>query len=167
LQFERELVSGISGLLRNQITIFRTTRSPSTAHYSIIESVTDSFGNVGTFDSVELYDTGRTKLRLEVGDVVSFTCRGSDERGRELEWFVEASLPPFRLYITDATSTIKGASPVIQWTPAEGQVGEKVFVWVKMRAVGSRFRKVMTRPDWQPDYDDARVFTYAVNPPRE
>jgi len=44
--FERELLSGISTQLRNQVALYRTALDPANAHYPLIESIIDCFGQV-------------------------------------------------------------------------------------------------------------------------
>ena len=86
LPFEVDLASGISGRLRNQITIYRTSRRPADEHYPVIESVQDQYGQWGG-DWVQT-DIATTRLRLDVGDTVTFVCQGSDQQGRALEWLL-------------------------------------------------------------------------------
>jgi Swt1-like HEPN len=155
LQFERELVSGYSGQLRNQVTIYRTRTSPATAHYPVIESVTDGLGQVGKISGDGWRRGPDYPPRLEVGETITFTCRGSDERGRELEWFLqEHSRGPFAL----------GTSVILRWEVSTEHVGEDKTVWIRMRAVDSQFRRF--HRSFEPEYDDERFFIYAVNPPR-
>jgi hypothetical protein len=45
LVFEQELMSGIAGQIRNQVTIFMSSQDPQGDYFPRIESITDSFGN--------------------------------------------------------------------------------------------------------------------------
>jgi hypothetical protein len=167
LEFEKDLVSGISGQLRNQITIYRTRTEPATAHYPVIESVQDSFGQRGRDpDGVAptVLRRGWITQRLEVGDTVSFDCHGSDERGRELEWFLQAVGRSFAP-LEPSTVTTTGSTAVLRWNVTDEDVGEERWVAVAMRSLGARYHR---RTDaLKTAYDDKRAFLYAVNPPRD
>ena len=166
LRFERELVSGASGQLRNQVTIFRTQKAPATSYYPIIESVIDNFGQIGRQGITDLESAVPVPLRLEVGDTVSFACRGSDERGRELEWFLQTGFERSLQVRPSASKMCRGSSTTIEWQPTESHVGESQFVYVGMRAADGRFRRNKgIAIAWEEDYDDMRIFRYAINPP--
>ena len=167
LQFERELVAGISGHLRNQVTIYRTSSEPVAAHYPLIESVVDNFGSNGFPVLVMEVERPRGALmpRLEVGDIVSFTCQGSDVRGRELEWHVLTEVERFKGQ-SSAVTWQRGSPVVIDWQPGEEHVSESLVVYVRTRAADARFRRKRDLTVYYLDeYDDVRTFYYAVNPP--
>jgi hypothetical protein len=78
--FERDLITGIAGLLRNQVALYRSGAIDAAAqHYPLIESLKDSFGR----DGHPLGGApGRfSRIRLEVGDVITFVGKATDPRG--------------------------------------------------------------------------------------
>lgn len=170
LPFEADLFSGISGQLRNQVTIFRTGKSPASKHYPLIESVMDQYGQVGqpdpsafvlaTMPGTDSVDA----VRLEVGDVVTFVCQASDPRGREIEWNLWApgkgNFPSFQ-----DPDAVVGDRITVAWTVTEHDVGEDQLAKLAMRARGARFYRG-TDIDHQ-DIDDIRFLRYGVNPPTD
>lgn len=92
LGFERSLIAGISGQIRNLVTIYRTEREPASAHYAVIERAVDQYGTVGR--GPKRYDLPETLIRVEVGETVEFDCIGRDARGRELDWFLFSKYTP-------------------------------------------------------------------------
>lgn len=82
LPFERDLLTGITGSIRNRVTIFRSERGPDKEYFPRIEYVEDSFGNVAR-KSRDVVSTG---LTLRPGDEVTFSCRGWDPKGEPLNW---------------------------------------------------------------------------------
>jgi hypothetical protein len=54
--FERDLLSGISGQIRNMITLHLNRVQEARRHYPVIESATDSLGNVGLEGDVYPWD---------------------------------------------------------------------------------------------------------------
>lgn len=165
VQFEKDLTSGISGQLRNLVTIYRTEKNPASAHYSVIDSVRDSLGRDGALTTMTYMELKVVRPRLEVGEEVTFTCQGSDSRGREIEWFIvprrESNLgPPPDVY------PIKGEAVVLNWKPSEEDIAEELLVVIHMRSVDGKFRRFMPSSAWEDHpYDDVRVFPFVVNPP--
>ena len=85
LPFERTLLEGVAGELRNKVTIFRSTLQQEREYFPRIELVTDSFGNSAEGAGSGRSDTG-TSLTLHPGDEVLFHCRGWDPDGKTLKW---------------------------------------------------------------------------------
>lgn len=181
VEYERYLVSGISGQIRNLVTLYRTNAIPANAHYAIIESVRDNFGTVGTGDfQLAMQEDYQTHPRLEVGDTLSFTCSGSDGRGRELDWILYAK-DHLGLYIAlegqpqPEARLVRGRGNdiVLSWTVGPGDVGENYTIEVYVKPVGSRFTRLGDSSEtpsepWMfsgPPHDDKAAFRYSVNPP--
>lgn len=169
LDYERHLTIGVSGQIRNQVTLYRTREQPSTAHYAVIERVQDNFGQVGLTE-YELYcGGGQVAPRLEVGDTVTIECNGSDSRGREIEWIVRSQ--QMNDHIT-SFERATGTSAVMTITVAEEHVGESLTVIVFVRPVGARFTRhnKPTEDDhlgaiFNVAHDEALRLSYVVNPP--
>src|SRR6202043_2622408 len=82
LPFERDLLSGISGEIRNLVAIHRSSMGPDSKYYPTVESVVDSFGN-NLGEGLQVVDT-----RVQTGTTVEFTCRAWDTTSRALTWTV-------------------------------------------------------------------------------
>jgi hypothetical protein len=67
LPFERDLLSGIVGQIRNLTTLFRSQKGPDRKHYPVAESIVDSFGTQFKIHD-EPNDFTNTRIRLQVGD---------------------------------------------------------------------------------------------------
>ncbi|MEV7816265.1 hypothetical protein AB0P05_37135 [Streptomyces flaveolus] len=151
LPFERELLSGAAGQLRNQVSLFLSRDDGPHRYYSSIESVTDSFGNLaGSFHDADRFHTG---IRLNVGDRLSFHCMATDPRGREILWRLEIGTSTQH----EEIATIAGVPAELIWEVEERHVGEKRWVRISAAHTG-RFHR-------RGDFDDERFLTYNVNPP--
>jgi len=146
LPFERDLLSGIAGELRNLATMYRSQQAPDMTYYPSIESVTDSFGN-----AIRSYTT--TALRLKVGETVTFTCRGWDPQGRQLSWQLRSTMGSASRLIAEE----KGNEVVLRWAVQEDDVGEESALVLFMSSA-ARFHRKGT-------YDDSVVVVYTVDPP--
>jgi hypothetical protein len=151
--FERELLSGISNLLRNQVVEFRTRDEPASAHYPVVESVRDDSGKTGS--------PGPTR-RLEVGQQVRFTARGIDPKGRDLQWALLGGLsipsgwgPGIVQAFGNAVELIYEVRPT--------DVGEEFWIRIDVSHTGPspHHRHSGLAGKW----DDSVTFAYAVNPP--
>jgi hypothetical protein len=158
--FERELLSGISGQLRNQVALYRTANEPSSAHYPVIEAVSDGFGQ--NLTSSEFLPIGQVALRLDVGQRLEFRCRAWDVQERRLTWDFGASR--LRTSANVPLLSLSG-NPIDFSVPiTEEWVGEGIHVTIYVRTNGRHHRH-----DYGPwmsgVFDDVRFGTYAVNPP--
>ncbi len=96
LPFEEDLISGIAGRIRNQVTIYLSDQDPDGNYYSRIERIEDSFGNAFTYSQgTDFSDilTVHTPTMLRVSDIVTFRCEGTDPHGRELTWRLDHAPP--------------------------------------------------------------------------
>lgn len=150
LPWERDLLSGIAGVVRTAVTTYRSNKGPDMEFYPIIERVRDVFGNeVAEHD--QWTNTARPRLELHVGDVVRFECSGWDPHGRELIWW--GSVYGGHSTLAEA----RGTSAALDWTVSEGDVGDSMTVFLYMRSV-SKFHR-------QNGWDDVVGFEYRVIPP--
>lgn len=152
LPFEEDLLSGIAGEIRNRVTIFMSSQSPSGEHYPRAEMITDSFGNTADVDAM-LSRTNPAVLCeqvLHIGDVVTFRCRGWDPHGRPLTW---------RLRLAPAVVTESvGEEVELTWTVDASQVSNQTYAVVDMRSSGPYYR-------WTERVDAMVLFYYRVEPP--
>lgn len=150
LPFEHDLLAGISGEIRNSITIYRSTMGPSEEYYPRIESVRDSFGNEWVPGGLGVY----TNLVLEVGQKVEFLCRGWDPQGRAITWVAEQATVGRPVW-----STAIGTDASLVVEIRDDHVGEDLDVAIVLTGTGKYHR--------HSNYDDTASFRYAVRPPAD
>lgn len=150
LRFEAELLSGIAGEIRNRVTNYMTAQDPSGDHYPRIESVTDSFGRSWPGkEGLGPWATGEA-VRVNVGDVITFDCAGTDAQGRELRWLL-------RTYSTMLVDQAVGDRVALRWVVGVQDVQDDHMVRITLQSDG-RFHR-------QGDYDQMVHFPYHVVPP--
>lgn len=158
MPFERELMSGIAGEIRNKVTIFMSTQDPAGDYYPRMESAHDSFGATIAVreemgEIAGLVPDGSARTVLRVGDVVTFTCTGTDPKGRDLEWTL--ALPNARPPAVRAPS---GEPVELEWHVAGEHVSEACTVEIYMSVADSPYH----RWGW---FDHRTYFMYTVRPP--
>ena len=137
LPFEQHLVLGLSGEMRNTITLYRSSTAVTGEHYPIIELVADSVGN--RFTPIEAQQTGSgftVPSRFAVGDVVRFELKAWDPQGREVSWSVT-------LYARTPQEAfeLKGAEAGFDWVVTEEDVGDNVaLIGITMSSSGRYHR---------------------------
>ena len=146
-EFERDLVNGIVGELRNLVVIYRTERGPDMEYYPRIEQVTDSFGN-NPNDQLDV----AVKARLKVGDVVKFDCRGWDPQDRTLIWQMREGMGFFNI-----SAEAQGSEVTLELHVADELVQERLLVSIDMKSDGRHHRNRY--------WDDHCRFYYTVDPP--
>lgn len=124
--FESALVEGITGEIRNKVTIYRGVADELDRHFPRIEYVRDSFGHTGTADGWPM-DTG---IVLHPGDEVSFECSGWDPDDHPLTWNMKV-LPGDGPVIEQ-----QGRETRFDWLVTDANIGGKTFVYVAL--VGDR-----------------------------
>ena len=158
LAFERDLLSGIAGQIRNQVTIFMSTQDDAGEYYPRIESITDSFGHridsAGSVDH-ELAGSQITGKVLRPGDVVTYTAIGTDPQDRTLRWRLTSSQTG-RLLAQELSS--KGTPVALTWVVDDGDVTETAVVQIHMEADGARYHRFV-------GFDHRAFFHYTVRPP--
>ncbi len=131
LPFERDLLSGIAGELRNSLTLWRSAQAPDMSWYPTVESITDSLGNSLIVDAGIV----RVAALLQVGDVVTFRCVGWDPQDRELTWTLHA-----QGHIGPEINREIGSEVTLAWTVGEEHVAETSIIAIKMRSDGKYHR---------------------------
>lgn len=163
IPFERDLIAGVSGQLRNQIALYRGRPGTSTQYYPAIEAITDSFGieAIGGLDSLDAYDfVRRTSIRLEIGDVIRFKGRAFNAGSLPTQWLLcWASQHNFRGGMVVA----QGDDVEFGYTVTEDDVSEKFTIMILI-TTDSKYHRHRQESEFG-SYDDIRGFGYAVNPP--
>lgn len=145
LPFERHLVTGMVGEIRNKVTIYKSQQCNEKEYFPRIEVVRDSFGNVAR-GPAGIVDTG---LILHPGDRVSFECKGWDPSGEALRWFYCVDPGLFKLDIE-----VDGDS--FSWVVEESQIAELQTVSIFLLGAKSYHRH-----GW---HDDGVQFKYKLRP---
>lgn len=151
LPFERDIMSGIAGEIRNKVTIYMSSQDPAGDYFPRIESITDSFGN--TFNGSDpnspnaFISTIQTGLGLRVGDTVTFDCVGTDPHGRELEWELHHSNMAQRSTVERA----RGQQATLVWKVEDKHVRINATVVLLLTTVDAtyhRFNGYDEQVDW-------------------
>jgi len=124
--YEESLVLGVVGLIRNRVTTYRSEKGPDMQYYPTITRVTDNFGNELTSQS----DTG---LHLQPGDVVTFTCVGTDPQQRLLTWELRTQSRGNSMIQMDGD---KGEETLLTWNVHEQEVRQHATVEIEMWSAG-------------------------------
>jgi hypothetical protein len=154
LPFERDLVSGIAGEIRNRITIFRSEMGPKREYYPRIESVVDNFGTAYDFAAEAYPGPVYSDLELTVGTTVEFDCAGWDPHGRELSWMLRTTNSSGETSVRDEAS---GTNARLRFSIDSREVGEGLRANLHVTSDGKYHRHGV--------YDDWVTFIYHVVPP--
>jgi hypothetical protein len=90
--FEGALAEGMTGEIRNNVTIYRSELDLADRHFPRIEYVRDSFGNTPTSGSPT--DIVISGLTLYPGDQISYECSGWDPQDGPLKWTMQLCALP-------------------------------------------------------------------------
>jgi hypothetical protein len=135
--FEEHLVLGLSGEIRNTITLYRSTAAVSGEYYPIVELIEDSLGN--RFVPTAKQQTGsgfKIPATLAVGEMVTFKLKGWDPQGRSLRWLVT-----FHGKDPQRSIELDGAEVSFTWHISEDEVGENVpLIGITMMSAGNYHR---------------------------
>lgn len=145
--FERSLVDGMAGELRNKITIYRSEATALDKRFPRIEFARDSFGRTRHGEA----SIDDPSITLHPGDEVIFELSGCDPLGGDLRW-------EMRVYSPGETIKAAGADIEFRWLVTEEQIGEHVFA--ELHLISDRKWHRHT------GYDDAVIFAYTVLPRR-
>lgn len=152
--FERELLSGIAGEIKNKVTIHMTTQDPAGEFYPRIESVIDGFGTSISLQTpvTEIAGSASPYTVLHPGDTVTFRCAGSDPHGRRLEWTLKSTRREFQRLVADADSTVE-----LTWHVEDHDIVESVAAEVYMSVEGADYHRAN-------GFDHRAYIRYRVRP---
>jgi Swt1-like HEPN len=147
--FERALIDGMTGEIRQQVTLFRSAGGggPEPEHFPRIESLIDSFGN--TKDTI-MFGVVHTKLTLRPGDVVTFSGSAWDPNGDPVSWKARFLHGPV------LRDWQEGNELECTWLVQESDIAESVFLEFSLRSNKTYHRQLGT--------DDKATFMYTVLP---
>ena len=149
LPFEEHLVLGLSGEIRQRITIF-LSEGKDPEFFARIEEIRDNYGLRVTGMAVKP-KIHESPVTLRPGDVVTFDGRAWDPQGEELEWTMEV----------DSRESHKqsGATVVFEWNVEERHIRESLRVDFSVKSPRPYSRNRMD--------DDSAWIVYRVLPARE
>jgi hypothetical protein len=149
--FERALIDGMTGEIRQQVTLFRSAGGggPEPEHFPRIESLIDSFGN--TKEMAAMARFASTGLTLRPGDVVTFSGSAWDPSGNPVSWRAQFNHGPV-LYEWQEGNELE-----CTWLVQESDIRESVFLEISLRSNKSYHRLAG-------GVDDKVTFVYTVLP---
>lgn len=160
LIFEQELMSGIAGQIRNQVTIFMSTQDPGGDYYPRIESIVDGFGTAYEGSPLKaatenpLLGIVNSNQILTPGQVVPFTCVGVDPQDRELQFTFSKNL----VFFFGGKKTVGGEPLTLFWEVKDSDIAKERLIAIQMKSVKGRYHRHGT-------YDQQVYFRYQVRPP--
>ena len=119
VDFEQRLVQGMTGEIRNKVTLFQKEVSAADRHFPRIEFVRDSFGRVASEGIVP------PDITVHPGDEVIFECSGWDPEDRPLKW-------AWTVLGTQSSAEHEGATCRITWRVTEEHIGEGTFIEIRL-----------------------------------
>ena len=155
--FERDLISGIAGQIRNQVTIYMSTADPAGDIYPRIEWFADGLGTEAAPcqpDDNYLWVLDGRAYSLQAGDVLTFDCTATDPQGRDIVWTIEQNSGEAAVSVTVASQEMAH----LTWTCNKNSVSEHFSLTVSMSATGTTYHRGGFRDSWV----DCR---YVVRPP--
>ena len=154
--YEESLVEGLSGELRQMITIFRNSggTGPEPEHFARIEQITDSYGHrgIGRASQEQVVDT-RDTLTLRPGDRVQFTGTARDPRSRAIHWTIRTL---FGDHSTHYLGVVRGETFEVEWCVNESDIHDQQEVDFLLKSDSG--------PHRYGDHDDNFRLLYRVLP---
>jgi hypothetical protein len=150
--FEEALVRGISGEIRQQITLYLSHMAGEDRYFPRVERVQDSFGNVAGGADAGQITIARTRLILHPGDTVTFSGHAWDPEGLGVQWLFNAS-----------GATLPIGPPSLGflhvWEVTDDDIRESCIVSIGITSQRSYHRSANSLGD-----DDRCMFGYTVLP---
>lgn len=140
LSFEKHMVLGVTGTIRNNISVFRSWKEVGKEGFPLIESVQDNYSNLWTMGNPKKL---KTQLTLLENDLLEFVVIASDPKDEYLE---------FRLFPHKWQT-----GNVLQYQLKREDVGKDLNFQIGIRSL----RKYHAYPM---GYDDRVTFEYTVLP---
>jgi hypothetical protein len=145
VDFEQKLIEGMTGEIRNKVTLFQTEANAADRHFPRLEFVRDSFGRAASDG-----ETLPPSITVHPSDEVTFECSGWDPEGRPLRWTLN-------VLGTLETTEQEGATCRFTWRVTEDHISEGTFVEVRLMSDRAWHR-------YPAGYDGGATLRYAVLP---
>jgi hypothetical protein len=155
LPWEQDLVSGLTGLIRNEVTIYlsaRATTEDEPDFFARIEEVVDHFGNRYVGRATDGIGAGSPAQRLYVGDVLTLQCRGADPQGKELYWDMHT--------LGAVGQKFKGDAGRFDYEITNAAVGVKTAFLIHLRCLERPYSRLESSDD------DRLILRFRVDPQR-
>ena len=123
LPFERALVAGMTGEIRNKVTLYRGGSDEPERYFARIEQVRDSFGNVATPSGQRFFVTKFGGITLHPADVVSFEGSAWDPETRPPTWVMTVGHGQGSVEVTK-----KGLDVDFEWTVTADDIAETRYI---------------------------------------
>lgn len=150
--FERSLLVGIAGDIRNRVTIYRSENDPMGDPYPRIERVVDSLGNSMLLPvpggSIPVTVTG---MQVKLGQELIYDCSAWNPGSGRLLWTLQSH--------DGESASATGENVQLRYTVLEDDVSEAFRIGIKMRS-----DRKYHRAD---GLDGIGSFQYIVRPPVE
>lgn len=140
MSFEKHLVLGLCGTIRNNISVFRSWKEVGKEGFPLIESVQDNFNNLWTMGMPKKL---KTQLSIREGDLLEFVVTAMDPKDDFLE---------YRIFPNKWQNT-----NVLQYQLKRDDVGKEITFQIGIRSK----RKYHAYPM---GYDDRITIAYTVLP---
>ena len=154
LGYEQELLSGIAGHLRNQVSLFQTSRYSANKQDLLLARIIDPFGHEGIVQDDDV------RVVLHAGQHIQLNCELLEPSLAPVTWLVDVDL-------YQVGGPVMGASVTLDLIIADTHRGQSYLVNVYMIGHGSRHRHQGTIWDESGElkfgYDDVRYFTYEID----
>ena len=160
LPFEQDLLAGVAGQIRNQVTIFLSEQDSTGEYYPLIQRVADSFNNEAPQSQLahpEGWANAPTGITLRPGDTVAFECSATDPHGRNINWWLSTDMgvPASE---DQATLQRTGERVTLVWKVTDNDVGASKTILIYMAAATTPYHR-------RHHFDQGVSFTYRVDPP--
>lgn len=153
--WEQNLVSGITGLIRNEVTIYLSEKAITKDEpdfYARIEEVVDNFGNRYVGSATNGTGSGSPSQRLYVGDVLTLQCLGADPQGKELYWEIQI--------LGGVGPNFRGNAGRLDYKITDRAVGAQTAFLLHLRCLERSYSRLNN------DDDDLLVLFFRVDPHR-
>jgi hypothetical protein len=155
MPWEQDLVSGLTGLIRNEVTIYLSEKAMTEDEpdfFARIEEVIDHFGNRYVGKATDGRGSGTSSQRLYVGDILTLQCRGADPQGKELYWDMHT--------LGAVGQNFRGDTGRLDYKITDAAVGVSTAFLVHLRCL----ERPYSRLDMQDD--DLLILRFRVDPHR-
>jgi hypothetical protein len=161
LAFEEHLVLGSTGLIRNEIALWRSRSYPATNFYPMIHDIHDQLGNEAPVEASNV--SSPVVHRWSIGDSVTLTCRAWSPITQSLRWWALAKPGDVNAYaLAELICEVEAGeigSGEMSFQITIREVSEYFFIRIYMEAQDTPYHL------HDNVYDGRAGIAYAVNPP--
>ena len=150
--FESQLIMGISGEIRQAITVYFSIMGDEPEFFPRIERIQDSFGNSNGSLSAGTWSPD-THLTLRPGDEITFVADAWDPQGEDVDWSIAVGNGPIQENVQ------VGLRFEYSWTVSDRDIGDPINV-----LVGITSRRAFHKREAGIGRDSSTMLTYRVLP---